>query len=620
MLTSITSVLCAAAMLAPTCFAEHINVTVVDESVDKSFVEYSSLVRATDTRTGGVSDRNLFYHYDCTVGQTNNEDYLSGLIDEMLVEMQTAASEMTNGNYTETDRVIAEDEERYSEFDNRTYEMRSMSGGDVNDDSTSDRYMYVSGDYGKKRYYSFILEVEYESPDPGPGPGPGPEPEVPHDGYEGERVTSDLTINGEADFYINDSFMINSANGENQTVDYTYDGSGNVDFYIASFINARYTSFKINGTEYYDQLPTPDTAEGRKALLDACKGQLNEFKLTVPFSENGYVIEASQKFLDDSDADYMMVGNFLWSYTDASHIDDYIGHGRMELIKMEYGGETYLPEDLNNPGTAFEWSDNEIGGSAVLPVGSVVTVKLVPEYGYQLTSFGINGGSFGTGDEQSTFTFEIRRGNAHLGADFTSVDNKVAANAEAVTGGSIEIGEGEIDTGTVVLSVDNAEALSDEQVSSFETAAAGYAVSAYLDINLNQVVYKGTDNADDAWKNELSELENEASITLALGDGVDGSEFVIIHEKHDGSYEVIPAEYDAETNTITFKTSSFSNYAVAAKSDVTTPDEPSEPEKPDDSDVPDTGDNGSLFVMSVLLTACTVAASEAVYSKKKKRF
>ncbi|MGN0622351.1 MAG: hypothetical protein ACI4JA_00205 [Oscillospiraceae bacterium] len=530
-----------------------------------------------------------------------------------------------------------------------------LNGNEVDKNEWSNEVLLdfseISNDYGS------VMNFELFSDNNG-SDEPGPEPEAPHGGYEGERVHSDLTITGEADFYINDSNMINSVSGENQAVDYTYGGNGNVDFYITSFINARYTSFKINGTEYYDQLPTPDTPEGRRALLEANKGQINEFKLTVPYSENGYVIEAAQKFLDDSDADYMMVGNFLWTYTDKNQGDDYIDHGRLELIKMEYDGETYLPEDLNNPGTAFDWGQNENGGSAVLPVGSVVTVKLVPEYGYQLTGFGINGGSFGTGDEQSTFTFEIRSGNAHLGAHFTPVDDKVAATAEAVTGGSIEIGADEINTGTVVLSVDDADALSDEQVESFETAAEGYEVSAYLDINLDQVIYKGTDNADDAWKNELSELQNEATITLTLDEGVDGSEFVIIHEKHDGSYEVLPVEFDDEANTITFATSSFSNYAVAAKSDVTTPDDQSEPDDPktpddsdvpetpddsnvpetpddsdvpetpddsdtsdttDKSDVPDTGSNDNLFVGGILMATATVLTA-ALNSKKKKRY
>lgn len=506
-----------------------------------------------------------------------------------------------------------------------------LNGNEVDDSEWSSGILVefgeITNEYGN--VMDFELFAENQGPDePGQEPEPGPEPEAPHGGYEGDRVHSDLTITGEADFYINDSFMINSVSGENQAVDYTYDRNGNVDFYIASFINARYTSFKINGTEYYDQLPTPDTPEGRRALLDACKGQINEYKLTVPYSENGYVIEATQKFLDDSDADYWMVGNFLWTYTEKNQGDDYLDHGRLVLIKMEYDGETYLPEDLNNPGTAFDWEDDENGGSAVLPAGAVVTVKLVPEYGYQLTDFGVNGGSFGTGDEQSTFTFEIARGNFHLGAHFTPVDDKVTATAEAVTGGSIKIDAGEIDIGSVVLSVNDADELSDEQVSSFEAAAEGYAVSAYLDLNLDQVIYKGTDNADDAWKNELSELKNEATVTLALDESVDGSEFVIIHEKHDGSYEVLPVEFDDEANTITFNTLSFSNYAVAVKSDATTPDDSDVPDTTDDSDasdttekayVPDTGSSDNLFVLGILLAAATVSAATP-HSKKKKRY
>ena len=52
---------------------------------------------------------------------------------------------------------------------------------------------------------------------------------------------------------------------------------------------------------------------------------------------------------------------------------------------------------------------------------------------------------------------------------------------------------------------------------------------------------------------------------MKLEDGVDGSNFVIIHEKHDGTYEVIETIYDPEANTITFEVDSFSNYAIASK-------------------------------------------------------
>lgn len=229
-------------------------------------------------------------------------------------------------------------------------------------------------------------------------PEPGPDDKPVHGGYKGEQKTASGTVSGKADFYINDSRMVNVENGSFDNVSYTYDGEGYVDFYFDCFVGERITAIEINNVDYYNQLPTPSTEEGKAALLNACKGQLNEFKITVPYSESGYMIKSSVKWLDETDAAYMVVGNFLWTYTDQNQGDDYIDHGIMELVNVNYKGEDYSPSALNRPGTAFDWSQNENGGSAVLPVGAVVTVRLVPDYGYQLTSFGINGGSFGTGD------------------------------------------------------------------------------------------------------------------------------------------------------------------------------------------------------------------------------
>lgn len=405
--------------------------------------------------------------------------------------------------------------------------------------------------------------VEKGEPGPGPGPEPGPGDEPAHGGYEGEEKTASVTVTGKADFYINDSRMVNANNGDSfDDIEYHYDGNGNVDFYFNCFIAERITNLTINGTNYYNSLPTPDTEEGKEALLAACKGQLNEFKITVPYSESGYTIDSNVKWLDDSDKDYMVVGNFLWTYEDENQGDDYIDHGRMELLNVNYNGMDYSPDDLNNPGTAIDWGQDENGGSAVLPVGAVVTVKLIPDYGYQLTSFGINGGDFGTGDEQSVFTFEIKPGNAHLGAHFTPVADQVESSSDKVKNGTIELGGEEIDSGSVVLSVDDVT-LSNEQITNFEETANGYEISSYLDINLDQVIYKGS--ATDVWTNELKELNNEATITLQLENGVDGNEVVIVHEKHDGTYEIIPTTYNTNKNTITFKTSSFSNYAIASK-------------------------------------------------------
>ena len=420
---------------------------------------------------------------------------------------------------------------------------------------------------------TLTFSVVAKSSGGGDAPGPGPEPNPPHSGYEGNTVSANLTITGDIDFYINDSNMINIAEGNNESksVEYTYDSATNtVDFYICCFINMRYTSFKVNGTEYISHLPTPDTEEGKAALLDACKGQINEFKITVPYNETSYSIEATQKKLDDTDAGYMVVGNFLWTYTDQNQGDDYLDHGHMDLVCVEYGNETYNPGQLENPGTGFDWGQDDDGGSAVLPVGSIVTVKLIPDYGYQLTSFGINGGDFGTGDEQSTFTFEIKPGNFHLGAHFTPVEDKVSSTADIVSEGNIKLGADEIDTGSVVLSVDKAAATVSED--GFKDAIERnngkekYEIASVLDINLNQVIYKGKES--DVWSNEMRELRSPAEISLKL-DG-DYTNAVVVHEKHDGSFEVIDTTYNPDDGTITFKTDSFSNYAVASVSGTTT--------------------------------------------------
>lgn len=328
----------------------------------------------------------------------------------------------------------------------------------------------------------------------------------------------------------------------------------------------RIGSAKINGTDYYGKLPTPDTDDGRQALLEACKGQLNEFKISVPYSESGYTIEAKRKDLDESDAEYMRVGNFLWYYNaeECRNPDDFINHGKIELIQVEYNGTTYLQEDLQNPGTVFDWDDGEGDGvgAAVLPAGAVITAKIVPEYGYQLSLFGVNNANFGTGDEQSVFTFEVARGNFHLCANITSVEDKVENNTEAVTDGSIQLGDGEIDTGSVVLSVETA---GDENKSDFESELAndeeisGYKIESILDINLNQVLYKG--NETDYWENPLNDLSSEAEISLDLADNFNN--VVVLHQNHDGSFEILPTTF--EDGKITFKTDSFSEFALAVE-------------------------------------------------------
>ena len=243
------------------------------------------------------------------------------------------------------------------------------------------------------------------------------------------------------------------------------------------------------------------------------------------------------------------------------------------------------------------------GWASVIP-GSKVILKLKPDYGYQLTEISINDEKLVAGKEQSIFEYIMPNTNVHISGIFEKVDDKVNANSDKVKNGTIIIGGKEIDSGSVVLSV-NDVTLSKEQISNFEEKATGYEISSYLDIKLDQILYKGT--KDDVWVNKLDELKNDATITLQLENGVNGNEVVIVHEKHDGTYEIIPTNYNSETNTITFKTSSFSNYAIASKV-ITT--------EQNDIVNPKTGDNVEVYVILSIMSVLGIITAVIINNKK----
>lgn len=259
--------------------------------------------------------------------------------------------------------------------------------------------------------------------------------------------------------------------------------------------------------------------------------------------------------------------------------------------------------------------DKNNGWASIIP-GSKVILKLQPDYGYQLTSITINDEKLIAGKEQSTFEYIMPNTNVHISGIFEKVDDTVNAESDKVKNGTIELGGKEIDTGSVVLSVEDIN-LSKEQITNFEKNANGYNISSYLDISLSQVIYKGTEES--VWKNELKELKNPAKITLKLENGIDGNEVVIVHEKHDGTYEIIPTTYDSETNTITFSTTSFSNYAIASKTATSENNEKDNNIQKDNTNVnPKTGDNVIVYVVLFAIALLGIIVLIIVNSAKRK--
>lgn len=352
------------------------------------------------------------------------------------------------------------------------------------------------------------------------------------------------------------------------TINYDYDTTTNkVNFTFAMAPGTLMTELVING-QAITNLPRT-SAELQAHYID----HRVEIAVNDIDKANTYNIEITARYPNSSEE---FMGNFLWDYNPQGYTspEDKILNGTLAFVQAEYDGHVYTtPDEVNALGGVYIWRDaprkknyteeREGCGEAQFPKGTILTVKIIPDAGYQLVDFGINGGVFEPQEEIGTYSFEVNGGPFHLQANIQQVDDVVKTKSDKISAGAINLGEEQsMAIGTARLDVKDIE-LTEDQISNFEEAADGYKVKNYLDISLYNTVYKGT--SAQSWDTQVKNLDNEAEIILQLEDDVNGEDIVVVHEKHDGTYEIIPTEYLKEYNAIVFKTKSFSNYAIATK-------------------------------------------------------
>jgi len=393
-----------------------------------------------------------------------------------------------------------------------------------------------------------------------------------------------IEING---YPINDEVEIGGDLPATNTAHYNYnaeENDGKVRFNFSTLFIEKYVGTIQINDEVFDVTEDLLDYTNRTDWLNHYGHQMVTLEVNVDKADV-YDIKVNTTELEGQ---YQWIGNFLWTdleeykYARNEHgeiindedgnpriNDEYIGNSLLEVLKVVYEIDdieyTVEGNDLFHD-RFIEYNPYGDFASLVVPEGAMCTMKITPDYGYQVMTFGSNGSALIAEEGLSEFKFPILKGNAHLGAEVVAVEDKVDAKSEKVQSGSIEIGNNEIDSGTVVLTVSDANP-AEAKIAKFEETAGDYTINSYLDIDLDKVLYKGT--ADNLWSERIHELNGEATITLQLEEGIDGNNIIIIHNVNDGDeYEVIEIEsYDPDTNTITFKTKSFSNYAIATKAD-----------------------------------------------------
>ena len=166
-------------------------------------------------------------------------------------------------------------------------------------------------------------------------------------------------------------------------------------------------TYKLLEVSINDQ---PMSLSGEDVIVDSVTGAIT---FTAAPVNGGYKIEA----VFGTDGTHTLI----WEYGDGSgtSTDATVTHGKIEIVSAENGND--IIDLTENP---------EEGGHFIIKKDAVVTVRLIPDYGYQLLTTSLNGGAAQTltvaaGTEISTFTFTMPDTNLHLGAMFTQVPDKV---------------------------------------------------------------------------------------------------------------------------------------------------------------------------------------------------
>lgn len=535
---------------------------------------------------GTVSDGKVVYTSESSTGKIElvTKNTLDGY-DSIAISGNNMEIDLNEENYylKITSSITVEDPSEILGVETSTY--NTLYIGETKFDVTSNPIVKLD-----PSQFSGILNIKLEKET-----GPPPTPSYPDD------VSIKATFDGFAmEFYFNSKKI----GDESNKIEGTGKGYASGEIYNLISIQLSFGAGNIGSV----------TVNGQK--INIPEGTKDSLKFSVaPASE--YVIEVT-KAKDSSSSD--VPRTIIWDSdkTNNSSLkdDELLKNGSIEIIDIKDKSGNSIGLD----GVKQDTAKNN-GWASIIP-GYKVILKLKPDYGYQLTSIKINDETLTAKEEESTFEYTMPNTNVHFSGIFEKVDDKVKPETEKIKEGKIEIDESEIDSGSVVLSVGDA-ALTEEQTSKFKEKSEGYEISAFLGIRLDRVLYKGT--ASDVWLKELNDLKNEATITLKLEEKINGNEVKIIHEKSDGTFEIIPADYDASENTITFKTSSFSNYAIANKTENNKEEndkekndiEKEENNNSESSEIPKTGDNIIKYVIIFVLVGLVLAGFLAYNQKKK---
>jgi hypothetical protein len=243
------------------------------------------------------------------------------------------------------------------------------------------------------------------------------------------------------------------------------------------------------------------------------------------------------------------VRTITWAYDSQTYGEDvYLEHGKAQVVAVEGVGDLSNIPFASNPG-------DEKGGHIAVEAGKKVTVRLIPDYGYQLTGVTLNGGVTLTPQaEVSTFTFTMPDTNVHFKGIFTQTQDEINTTGTKVSSASVENGANAALSGNLRLTVqDDSNADTTNALALVENAVSAEAVNLTLD----QIVSKG-DGTN--WENPVTQFDQPVKMKLQVADYDTAAGYEVVRE-HNGNLTKLTTSV-SENGTLTFETNQFSTYFI----------------------------------------------------------
>lgn len=237
-----------------------------------------------------------------------------------------------------------------------------------------------------------------------------------------------------------------------------------------------------------------------------------------------------------------------WAYDDTYGEDGRIEHGTAEIIKIngQDVSQMTFSNFANNPG-------DKSGGHLAVKRDDVVTIKLIPDYGYQLSGASINGVTLAPQTEVSTFTFKMPDTNVHFKGIFTQTSDEINTSATKVSSASFENGANAAPSGNLRLTV----ADSNEDTTNALAQVANAVSAEAVNLTLDQIVSKGNGNS---WETPVTQFGQPVKMNLKVADYDTAAGYAVVRE-HNGNLTKLTTSV-SEDGTLTFETNQFSTYFI----------------------------------------------------------